>query len=90
VTISNRIPPTNSSSDALSSAWAGERTGGQANSLGATDQSLASTTGTSVKPSPTCTPWVSRYSQDGEVGQSNQGRLSTPTPAGMACPNRGP
>src|SRR6476469_4323686 len=79
VTISNRIPPTSSSSDARSSACAGERTGGHANSFGTTDHSLASTTGTSTSPSPTCTPCVSRYSHDGEVGQSNHGRCRITT-----------
>ena len=33
VTISNRIPPTSSSSESRSSAWAGERTGGQREQL---------------------------------------------------------
>jgi hypothetical protein len=60
VTISNRIPPTSSNSDRRSSACAGERTGGHANSFGVTDHSFASTTGTRISPSPTCRPWVSR------------------------------
>jgi hypothetical protein len=57
---SNRPPPTSSSSDSRSSAWPADRSGGSANSFGATDHSFASSTGTSTTPSVTCTPWVRR------------------------------
>ncbi len=40
--------------------WATEREGGQANSRGITDHSLASTIGMRISPSPTCRPWFSR------------------------------
>ena len=90
VTISNRIPPTSITSDTRSSSWATDRTGGHANSRGITDHSLASTTGINTRPSPTCSPWLSRYSHDGLVGQSNVGNVSPPTWPGMAWPNRGP
>ena len=70
VTISNRMPPTSISSETRSSSWAIDRAGGQAKSLGITDHSLASTTGTMIRPSPTCRPWLRRYSHDGSVGQS--------------------
>ena len=52
--------PTSSSRLSRSSACAGLLTGGQANSLGATDQSLASTRGIRAMPSRTCVPWFSR------------------------------
>lgn len=90
VAISNRMPPTSSSSDSRSSTWATERAGGHANSLGTTDHSLASTTGMITNPSPTCSPSVSANSHDGRVGQSNRGRRSHPTSAGIAWPNCGP
>lgn len=90
VTISNRTPPTSISSETRSSSWAIERDGGHAKSRGITDHSLASTTGISTSPSPTCSPWLSRYSQDGSVGQSNVGSFSHPTSPGMAWPKRGP
>ena len=88
VTSSNRMLPTSSSSDRRSSAWASERAGGHANSFGSTDQSLASTTGTSASPSPTCTPWLSRYSHDGPAGQAKYGRRSRPGSAGKALPGK--
>ena len=77
--ISNRIPPTSISRETRSSTCAIDRDGGQANSRGITDQSLASTIGIRTSPSPTCRPWLSRYSHDGSVGQSNVGNLSQPT-----------
>jgi len=83
VTISNRIPPTSISSVARSNACAGDFTGGQANRRGITDHSLASTTGTRTSPRPTCTPWVSRKSHDGRVGQSIAGRCRSPTSPGI-------
>jgi hypothetical protein len=86
VAISNRMLPTSNSSEARSSACTGERTGGHANSLGITDHSLASTTGTSTIPSPTCSPCVSWKSQDGRVGQSNGGSCSMPTSPGSPWP----
>ncbi len=89
VAISNKIPPTSISNESRSSSCAGERAGGQANSFGATDHSLASTTGVMMNPSPTCTPSVRRNSHDGLVGQSNSGKCSHPTLPGIACPNRG-
>ena len=46
--------------------------GGQASSLGKTAQSLASSSGTAAMPVATCTPWVTRYSHDGEAGRWNQ------------------
>ena len=52
--------PTSSSRLSRSTACAGERTGGHSNSFGATDHSLASTTGTSASPSSTCRPWLTR------------------------------
>lgn len=69
---SNITPPTRSSRLARSTASAGERAGGQANSLWMTDHSLASTMGSSVSPRMTWIPWVSRYSQTGRVGQSKR------------------
>ena len=90
VMISNRIPPTSISSETRSSNWAIDRAGGQVNSRGITDQSFASTIGIRIRPSPTCSPWLSRYSHDGSVGQSNVGSFSQPTSPGMACPNWGP
>ena len=82
VTISNRIPPTSISSVARSNACAGDFTGGQANSRGITDHSLASTTGTRTSPRPTCRPWVSRKSHDGRVGQSIGGQVQEPDVTG--------
>ena len=90
VTISKRIPPTSISSVTRSRTWATDRAGGHPNSRGITDHNLASTTGITTSPNPTCRPWVNRYSHDGVVGQSKVGSLSHPTPEGMACPNRGP
>ena len=83
--------PTSSSSDSRSSSWATERAGGQANSFGTTDQSLASTTGTSARPSPTCSALVERgTASDGRVGQGKYGSRSQPGSAGKALPgNRG-
>ena len=52
--------PTSSRMLPRSTACAGDLTGGHSNSFGATDQSLASTTGTSARPSSTCTPWLTR------------------------------
>lgn len=72
VTNWNIAPPTRSSRLARSTASATERAGGQANSLGMTDHSLASSIGTSVSPPTTCAPWVTRYNQTGSVGQSNR------------------
>lgn len=72
VTNSNSAPPTSSSSEIRSSAWASERTGGRVNSLGTTDHSLASSTGIRTSPRVTCTPCVSRYSQGGSVGQAKR------------------
>ena len=48
-----------------SSAWAGLRTGGHSNSFGITDHSFASRIGNAARPSVTCSPWVSAYSQLG-------------------------
>ncbi len=90
VTISKRTPPTSISSETRSSSWATDRAGGTTNSRGITDHSLASTTGINTKPSPTWSPWVSRYSHDGSAGQSKVGNFSQPTSPGMAWPNRGP
>jgi len=89
VAISKRIPPTSITSEILSSTWAIERAGGHMKSRGITDHNLAITTGTSTRPSPTCTPCVRRYSHAGRDGQSKVGSLSQPTWAGRACPNRG-
>src|SRR6185312_4272645 len=89
VAISKRIPPTSITSEILSSTWAIERAGGHLNSRGITDHSLAITTGISIRPSPTCTPCDSLYSQGGRDGQSNAGSFSQPTCAGSACPNWG-
>ncbi len=69
---SNSAPPTRRSSEIRSRAWVTERAGGRVNSLGTTDHSLASRTGTSARPSVTWTPWVSRYSQGGSVGQEKR------------------
>ena len=66
------MPPTRNASDRRSSACSGERTGGQANSFGITDQSLASTIGTSAMPIVTCRPCVAAYSHDGDVGHANR------------------
>lgn len=55
-----------------SSACASDRAGGSVNSFGTTDHSFASSTGISVIPSVTWTPWVRRYSQDGFVGQEKR------------------
>src|SRR4029079_1758359 len=90
VTISKRIPPTSMSNVTRSSTWATERAGGQENRRGSTDHNLASTTGITTRPKPTCRPWLSRYSHDGRVGQSKLGSLSQPTSKGMACPNSAP
>ena len=69
---SNSTPPTTMIRLTRSRIWASERTGGQANSRGSTDHSLASTTGSSASPRVMCTPWSTRYSQDGWVGQENR------------------
>ena len=69
---SNSALPTSSATLRRSIAWAGERTGGNWNSRGMTDHSLASTTGTSARPSITCVPCVAAYSQLGCVGQLNR------------------
>ncbi len=84
------MPPTSMSSETRSISWAIERAGGQVNSRGITDHSLANTTGIKISPSPTCTPWVSRYNRDGLVGQSNTGRCNHLTDAGMAWFSCGP
>lgn len=63
--------------------------GGHTNSRGITDHNLASTTGMITSPSPTCSPWVNRYSQDGRVGQVKAGSRSQPTSPGMAWPSCG-
>ncbi|CNY43406.1 Uncharacterised protein [Mycobacterium tuberculosis] len=89
VTIWNRIPPTSISTDNRSSTWAIERAGGHTNSRGIPDHNLASTTGMITSPSPTCSPWVNRYSQDGRVGQVKAGSRSQPTSPGMAWPSCG-
>ena len=47
-------------------------TGVSGNSLGTTDHSLASRTGIRVMPRVTWTPWFSRYSQCGCVGQAKR------------------
>ena len=57
---SNTAPPTRRSRLARSSRLASDRSGGQANSLGMTDHSLASSTGTSANPSRTWVPWLTR------------------------------
>ncbi|MFC7590807.1 hypothetical protein ACFQYP_49350 [Nonomuraea antimicrobica] len=72
VTNWNTAPPTSSSRLARSTTSATDRAGGQENSLGMTDHSLARSIGTSVNPPMTCTPWVTRYNQTGSVGQSNR------------------
>ena len=69
---SNRTPPTTMIRLTRSRIWASERTGGQANRRGSTDHSLASTTGSSARPRVMCTPWFTRYSQDGCDGQENR------------------
>ena len=69
---SKSTPPTSMMRLTRSRIWASERTGGQANRRGSTDHSLASTTGSSARPSVMCTPWSTRYSQDGCVGQENR------------------
>src|SRR5437868_367610 len=74
VAISNRTPPTTPISVSRSSAWAALRIGGQPNRRGATDHSLARTSGTSVKPSVTWMPWLAAYSHDGDVGDGQPGR----------------
>ena len=89
MTISNRMPPTSISSDSRSSTWASDRAGGQVNSFGTTDHSLASTMGITTRPRLTCRPCVSRYSQTGRVGQSKYGSRSQPGWAGNAWPNLG-
>ena len=73
--------PTISRMLSRSSACAGLLTGGHSNSFGATDQSLPSTTGTRAMPSSTCVPCVTRYSQLGDVGQSNSRAYAPSTPA---------
>jgi hypothetical protein len=70
VAISKTMPPTMKISEIRSSRWAADRTGGQANSLGMTDHSLASTSGTRTRPRHTCRPSVSWNSHTGRVGQS--------------------
>lgn len=55
-----------------SSPCASDRTGGSVNSFGTTDHSFASSTGISVIPSVTWTPWLRRYSQGGFVGQEKR------------------
>lgn len=72
VTNSNSAPPTSSSNETRSSACPTDRAGGSAKSFGITDHSFASSTGTSTMPPVTCTPWSSRYSQCGPVGQAKR------------------
>ena len=90
VTISKSTPPMIISSETRSSTLAADRAGGQVNSRGMTDHSLASTSGIMISPRPTCRPWFRRYSHFGLLGQSNEKTLSQPTSPGMACPNFGP
>src|SRR3954447_24466288 len=54
-----------------STACAGLATGGHAKSRGITDHSFASSTGLAARPTFVCRPWVTAYSHDGRVGQSN-------------------
>ena len=83
-------PADDHDSESRSSRLAAERTGGQANSFGMTDHSLASTTGTRTNPSPTCSPSVSWNSHAGRVGQSKKGRWRKPTWAGNGLVKLGP
>ena len=53
-----RAPPTSSASEARSSRWASERSGGHSKSFGITDQSFASRIGIAIRPLATCSPWV--------------------------------
>ncbi len=46
---------------------------GRSNSLGHTDLSLTTISGIAAMPERTWRPWVTRYSQTGRVGQTNQG-----------------
>ena len=62
-------PPTASTRLGRSSSDATDHHGGQTNSLGMTDQSFASTTGTSARPSMTWMPSVTWYCQLGDVTQ---------------------
>lgn len=57
-----------------SSAWAGLPIGGQANSFGKTDHSLARISGTTMMPTIVCSPWLSAKSHVGPVGQSKSSR----------------
>ena len=89
VTISNRMPADQQQQRTRAPARArASAPAASANSRGITDHSLASTTGTRTSPSPTCTPWVSRKSHDGRVGQSNAGSAQQPDVArdGLARP----
>ena len=72
VVISKTMPPTTRTRLTRSRNWATDRHGGQSNSLGMTDHSLARTTGTSTRPSMTCTPSRTRYNQLGFVTQSKR------------------
>ena len=51
-------PPTSPTSDRRSIACAGLRSGGQVNSRGATDHSLARSSGTATIPTVTWIPWL--------------------------------
>ena len=66
----NTALETSSAIDSRSIACAGLVTGGQANSRGITDHSLASRNGIAISPTFVCRPWLSANSQLGEVGQS--------------------
>ena len=59
VTNSNTALETSSAIESRSSPCAGLATGGQTNSFGMTDHSLASRNGIATRPTFVCRPWVS-------------------------------
>jgi hypothetical protein len=87
VTNSNTALATSSAIDSRSIAWAGDAIGGQANSRGMTDHSLASRNGIATRPTLTCSPWVIAYRNVRLVGQSNTSGRSAPGST-IALPRR--
>ena len=67
----NSTDATRTATLARSTAWPRSRAGGQVNSRGYTDQSLAASSGTAASPVATCTPCVTRYRLTGRDGHRN-------------------
>jgi hypothetical protein len=81
--------PTSARTARRSIAWDGLRNGGHPKSRGATDHSLASSSGTATMPTVTCRPWLSAYSHDGEAGHPKPNGCGPPGAISALRPSAG-